>query len=45
MNGDRIKMRKWTVESAKEYIRKAKEKGLKFWSAMDYLKKHRNSKY
>lgn len=32
-------MRKWTKESAEAYIEKAKEKGLTYWSAMDYLKK------
>ena len=34
-------MRKWTKESATEYIKKAKEKGLTYWSAMDYLKNHK----
>lgn len=33
-------MRKWTKESATNYIKKAREKGLKYWSAMDYLKNH-----
>ena len=32
-------MRKWTKESAEAYIEKAKEKGLTYWSAVDYLKK------
>ncbi len=31
---------KWTKESAKEYILKAKEKGLKYLSAVDYLKNY-----
>ena len=31
--------RKWTKESAKAYIKKAKEKGLTYWSAYDYLKR------
>ena len=33
--------RKWTKQSAEEYIKKCKEKGLKYWSAMDFLKKHK----
>ena len=33
-------MRKWTKQTAEEYIRKAKEKGLTYWSAVDYLKHH-----
>ena len=32
---------KWTKESAERYITKAKEKGLKYWSARDFLKNHR----
>jgi len=32
-------MRKWTKETAEAYVRKAKEKGLTYWSAMDYLNK------
>ena len=36
-----IKMRKWTKQTAEEYIKKAKEKGLKYWSAIDYLKHHK----
>ncbi len=32
--------RKWTKESAESYIQRAKEKGLKYWSAVDYLKNH-----
>lgn len=34
-------MRKWTKESAKNYIKRAREKGLTYWSAMDYLKNHK----
>lgn len=33
--------RKWTKESAERYIAKAKEKGLTYWSAKDFLKNHR----
>ena len=32
---------KWTKQKAEEYIKKCKEKGLKYWSAKDYLKNHR----
>ncbi len=32
---------KWTKQKAEEYIRKCKEKGLKYWSARDYLKNHK----
>ena len=35
------KMRKWTKQTAEEYIRKCKEKGLKYWSARDFLRNHR----
>lgn len=31
---------KWTKETALDYIKNAKEHGLKYWSAMDYLKNH-----
>lgn len=31
--------RKWTRASAEAYIQRAKEKGLTYWSAYDYLKK------
>lgn len=31
--------RKWTRASAEAYLDKAKEKGLTYWSAYDYLKK------
>ena len=34
-------MRKWTKQSAMEYIKKAKEKGLTYWSAVDFLKHHK----
>lgn len=33
--------RKWTKQTATEYIKKSKEKGLTYWSAMDFLKKHK----
>lgn len=33
--------RKWTKQTAEEYIKKAKEKELTYLSAMDYLKHHR----
>mgnify|MGYP005793137399 FL=1 len=33
--------RKWTKETAQAYIKKAKEKGLTYWSAVDYLKHHK----
>ena len=33
--------RKWTKESATNYIKNNKEKGLKYWSAKDFLKNHR----
>ena len=29
----------WTPESARAFIAKAPTKGLKYWSAIDYLKK------
>lgn len=35
------KMRKWTKETAENYIRTAKTKGLTYLSAKDYLKHHR----
>lgn len=34
-------MRKWTKETAERYIKQAKEKGLTYWSAVDYLKYHK----
>lgn len=34
-------MRKWTKETAERYIKQAKEKGLTYWSAVDYLKHHK----
>ena len=33
--------RKWTKESAERYIKTAREKELKYWSARDFLKNHR----
>lgn len=35
--------RKWTRASAEAYIKFAKEKGLTYWSAYDYLKKIKKS--
>ena len=32
-------MREWTIESAKDFIKKNKQKGLKYWSAYDFLKR------
>lgn len=34
-------MRKWTKQSAEEYIKRAREKGLTYWSAVDFLKHHK----
>lgn len=34
-------MRKWTKETALVYIKQAKQKGLTYWSAVDYLKNHK----
>ncbi len=34
-------MRKWTKQTAEEYINHTKEKGLKYLSAMDFLKNHK----
>ena len=40
-NKERKQMkRKWTRASAEAYIGRAKEKGLTYWSAYDYLKNH-----
>lgn len=33
--------RKWTKQSAEAYIKKAKEKGLTYLSAVDFLKHHK----
>lgn len=33
--------RKWTKQTAIEYVKRCREKGLTYWSAMDYLKKHK----
>lgn len=41
VKGDIRKMRRWTKESAENYIRTAKQKGLTYWSAKDYLKHHK----
>lgn len=34
-------MRRWTKQTAQEYIKKCKEKGLTYWSAVDFLKYHK----
>lgn len=34
-------MKKWTKDTAERYIKQAKEKGLTYWSAVDYLKNHK----
>ena len=34
---------KWTKQTAEEYIKKCKEKGLKYWSEKDFLKNHKRS--
>lgn len=39
--GETEMKRKWTKESATNYIKYAKEKGLTYWSAKDFLKNHR----
>ena len=39
--GKEIRNMKWTKQKAEEYIKKCKEKGLKYWSAKDYLKNHK----
>lgn len=33
--------KKWTKQSAEKYIKEAKQKGLTYWSAIDYLKHHK----
>ena len=33
--------RKWTKQSAERYIKEAKQKGLTYWSAVDFLKHHK----
>ena len=38
---EELSMRKWTKETAQAYIKNAKEKGLTYWSAVDYLKHHK----
>lgn len=32
--------RKWTKITAENYIKTAKQKGLTYWSAIDFLKHH-----
>lgn len=34
-------MKKWTKETATQYLKNAKQKGLTYWSAIDYLKNHK----
>lgn len=34
-------MKKWTKQTEEEYIRTTKQKGLTYWSAVDYLKHRR----
>lgn len=34
-------MKKWTKETAEKYVKYAKEKGLTYWSAVDFLKRHK----
>lgn len=41
LKGERRMKMKWTKQKAEEYIKKCKEKELKYWSAKDYLKNHR----
>ena len=36
-----IIMKKWTKQTAQEYIKTAKQKGLTYWSAIDYLNHHK----
>ena len=38
---EQLMKRKWTKETAQAYIKKAKEKGLIYWSAVDYLRNHK----
>ena len=38
--GQKMK-RKWTKQSAERYIKEAKQKGLTYWSTVDYLKHHK----
>lgn len=33
--------RKWTKQSAEKFIEEAKQKGLTYWSAVDFLKHHK----
>jgi len=41
VRSSRVKKEKkpWTKESAQEFIKKNQTKGLRYWSAADYLKK------
>lgn len=32
---------RWTKQMAEEYIKSAKQKGLRYWSAKDFLKNHK----
>ena len=32
----------WTKQSAEQYIKKATQKGLTYWSAVDFLKHHKS---
>lgn len=32
--------RKWTKQSAERYVETAKQKGLTYWSAIDFLRHH-----
>lgn len=41
---ERKRNMKWTKQTAEEYIKKCKEKGLKYWSAKDFLKNHKTMK-
>ena len=34
--------RKWTKQSAEDYIKTAKQKGLTYWSAVDFLKHYKS---
>ena len=34
--------RKWTKQTAEDYIKTAKQKGLTYWSAVDFLKHHKS---
>lgn len=34
-------MKRWTKQTAENYVKTAKQKGLTYWSAIDYLKNHK----